>query len=196
MSWRPNPVRLSVQLPENPPLHPLPRRTWIFEPVRARQLGDTVRRPADVTLRTAALDRHRTTFGRAPELATADRGFSSTSNEQARRIAGWARSRPLVAHTNANVGSGGANGGASARKAGSVCSSAAMDWTAVATMANRACTAGSAWMSSRITWSRLRPSPGTGTLHRQAGDMKRSDTQLVARPGQDSMSNGHFFTGK
>jgi IS5 family transposase len=41
------------------------------------------KRPADVTLWTAALDRHRTIFGRAPDLATADRGFSSTQNEQA-----------------------------------------------------------------------------------------------------------------
>jgi IS5 family transposase len=46
------------------------------------------RRPADVTLWTAALDRHRLMFGRAPELATADRGFSSTSNEQAARDRG------------------------------------------------------------------------------------------------------------
>jgi transposase, IS5 family len=41
------------------------------------------RRPADVTLWTAALDRHQTMFGRAPDLAVADRGFSSASNEQA-----------------------------------------------------------------------------------------------------------------
>jgi IS5 family transposase len=39
-------------------------------------------RPADVTLWAAALDRHQTIFGRAPDLATADRGFSSASNEQ------------------------------------------------------------------------------------------------------------------
>jgi IS5 family transposase len=41
------------------------------------------KRPADVTLWTAALDRHQTIFGRAPDLAVADRGFSSASNEQA-----------------------------------------------------------------------------------------------------------------
>jgi transposase, IS5 family len=41
------------------------------------------RRPADVTLWTAGLDRHRTIFGRVPDLAVGDRGFSSASNEQA-----------------------------------------------------------------------------------------------------------------
>ena len=41
------------------------------------------RRPADVTLWTAALDRHQTIFGRAPDLAAGDRGFSSAKNEQA-----------------------------------------------------------------------------------------------------------------
>jgi transposase, IS5 family len=40
-------------------------------------------RPADVTLWTAALDRHHTIFGRAPDLAAGDRGFSSAANEQA-----------------------------------------------------------------------------------------------------------------
>jgi IS5 family transposase len=42
-----------------------------------------MKRPADVTLWTAALDRHLTIFGRAPDLAAADRGFSSATNEQA-----------------------------------------------------------------------------------------------------------------
>ncbi|HEX4567664.1 MAG TPA: ISNCY family transposase [Vicinamibacterales bacterium] len=40
-------------------------------------------RPADVTLWTSALDRHQTIFGRAPDLAAGDRGFSSAGNEQA-----------------------------------------------------------------------------------------------------------------
>jgi IS5 family transposase len=40
-------------------------------------------RPADVTLWTAALDRHQTIFGRAPDLAAGDRGFSSATNEHA-----------------------------------------------------------------------------------------------------------------
>jgi IS5 family transposase len=40
-------------------------------------------RPADVTLWTPALDRHQAIFGRAPDLAAADRGFSSARNEQA-----------------------------------------------------------------------------------------------------------------
>jgi IS5 family transposase len=40
-------------------------------------------RPADVTLWAPALDRHQEIFGRAPDLATADKGFSSTSNERA-----------------------------------------------------------------------------------------------------------------
>src|SRR5229473_1635055 len=81
-------------------------------------------RPADVTLWTAALDRHQTIFGRAPDLAAA---------ELCCRVV--ARNRPRGARTNANAGSGGANGGASARKAGLVCSNAAMDSTAVATTA-------------------------------------------------------------
>jgi len=40
-------------------------------------------RPADVTLWTPALDRHLAIFGRAPDLAAGDRGFSSARNEQA-----------------------------------------------------------------------------------------------------------------
>src|SRR5207237_372212 len=40
-------------------------------------------RPADVTLWTAALDRHETIFGHAPDLAAGDRGFASAGNEQA-----------------------------------------------------------------------------------------------------------------
>ncbi len=42
-----------------------------------------IRRPADVTLWTSALDRHQTIFGRPPDLAVADRGFSSAANEEA-----------------------------------------------------------------------------------------------------------------
>jgi IS5 family transposase len=41
------------------------------------------KRPADVTLWTTALDRHQTIFGRAPDLAAGDRGFSSATNERA-----------------------------------------------------------------------------------------------------------------
>jgi IS5 family transposase len=41
------------------------------------------KRPADVTLWTAALDRHLAIFGRAPALAAGDRGFSSATNERA-----------------------------------------------------------------------------------------------------------------
>ena len=60
-------------------------------------------RPADVTLWTAALDRHQTIFGWAPDLAVADRGFTSASNEQgghrSRRPSGRAAvARPEVAH--------------------------------------------------------------------------------------------------
>jgi IS5 family transposase len=40
-------------------------------------------RPADVTMWTSALDRHQTIFGRAPDIAAGDRGFSSATNEQA-----------------------------------------------------------------------------------------------------------------
>jgi hypothetical protein len=48
---------------------------------RAFQVHPT--RPADVTLWTAALDRHEAIFGRAPDLAAGDRGFASAGNEQA-----------------------------------------------------------------------------------------------------------------
>jgi len=41
------------------------------------------RRPADKTLWTPALDHHIEIFGRAPDIATADRGFSSAANEEA-----------------------------------------------------------------------------------------------------------------
>jgi len=40
-------------------------------------------RPADVALWTPALDRHQEIFGRAPDLATGDKGFSSAANERA-----------------------------------------------------------------------------------------------------------------
>jgi transposase, IS5 family len=40
-------------------------------------------RPNDVTLWTPALNRHQMLFGRAPDLAAGDRGFSSATNEQA-----------------------------------------------------------------------------------------------------------------
>src|SRR4030095_8605468 len=40
-------------------------------------------RPADVTLWIPALERHQAIFGRAPDLAAGDRGFSSARNEQA-----------------------------------------------------------------------------------------------------------------
>ena len=40
-------------------------------------------RPADVTLWTPVFDRHQALFGRAPDLAAGDRGFSSAANEQA-----------------------------------------------------------------------------------------------------------------
>jgi len=40
-----------------------------------------VRRPADKTLWAPALDHHIAIFGRAPDVATADRGFSSAANE-------------------------------------------------------------------------------------------------------------------
>jgi IS5 family transposase len=41
------------------------------------------KRPADVTLWVPALDRHQTIFGRAPDIAAGDRGFSSAANERA-----------------------------------------------------------------------------------------------------------------
>jgi IS5 family transposase len=48
-------------------------------------------RPADMTLWTPALDRHIAIFGAAPDLAAADRGFSSARNEDAARIRGVRR---------------------------------------------------------------------------------------------------------
>jgi IS5 family transposase len=45
-------------------------------------------RPADVTLWTPALELHQKTFGRPPELAAADRGFTSAANEEAARQRG------------------------------------------------------------------------------------------------------------
>jgi IS5 family transposase len=45
-------------------------------------------RPADVTLWTPALELHEQTFGRPPDLAAADRGFTSTANEEAARQRG------------------------------------------------------------------------------------------------------------
>ena len=48
--------------------------------ITAYKVHDT--RPADVTLWTPALDRHQQIFGRAPDLAAGDRGFSSATNEQ------------------------------------------------------------------------------------------------------------------
>jgi IS5 family transposase len=41
------------------------------------------KRPADATLWEPALEAHGQTFGRAPDLAAADRGFASAANEQA-----------------------------------------------------------------------------------------------------------------
>lgn len=40
-------------------------------------------RPADVALWAPGLDRHREIFGRTPDLATADKGFSAAANERA-----------------------------------------------------------------------------------------------------------------
>ncbi|PYQ92655.1 MAG: ISNCY family transposase [Acidobacteria bacterium] len=48
-------------------------------------------RPADRTLWAPALDRHQQIFGRAPFLATADRGFSSAANEREATIRGVRR---------------------------------------------------------------------------------------------------------
>ena len=60
-------------------------------------------RPADVQLWTPALDRHQQIFGRTPDLATGDKGFSSAANERAaarrgvRRIVLPARGRKSAA---------------------------------------------------------------------------------------------------
>jgi transposase, IS5 family len=60
-------------------------------------------RPADTNLWTPALDRHHQIFHRAPDLATGDKGFSSTANERAaaergvRRVVLPARGRKSAA---------------------------------------------------------------------------------------------------
>jgi hypothetical protein len=46
------------------------------------------RRPADVTLWTPALDVHEATFGRMPDLAAADRGFTSAGVSDYRVVSG------------------------------------------------------------------------------------------------------------
>ena len=122
-----------------------------------------VRRPREATRRRHVVDRRawigiRAIFGRAPDLAAGDRGFSSATNEQAATDRGVRRvvlprrgpKSPRDAPMNANAGSGAANAGASAAKVASVCSNGDMDSTAVATMASTACTAGSASASSPI----------------------------------------------
>ena len=48
-------------------------------------------RPADTTLWTPALDRHVEIFGRAPDVAAADRGFASAKNEDAALACGVRR---------------------------------------------------------------------------------------------------------
>ncbi len=113
-------------------------------------------RPADVTLWTPALDRHQAIFGRAPDLAAGDRGFSSARNEQAAVDRGVRRvvlprpapSRRRGAPMNVNAGSAAGNAGASGAKAASVCSNVVMVCAAVATMASTACTDGSGSASS------------------------------------------------
>jgi IS5 family transposase len=60
-------------------------------------------RPADIHFWTPALDRHQQIFGRAPDLATGDKGFSSAANERAasdrgvRRVVLPARGRKSAA---------------------------------------------------------------------------------------------------
>jgi hypothetical protein len=48
-------------------------------------------RPADKTLWAPAIDHHIAVFGRAPDVATADRGFSSAANEEAATTRGVRR---------------------------------------------------------------------------------------------------------
>jgi IS5 family transposase len=48
-------------------------------------------RPADIHLWMPALDRHQRIFGRAPDLATGDKGFSSAANERAATARGVRR---------------------------------------------------------------------------------------------------------
>ena len=97
--------------------------------VTAYQVHD--QRPADKTLWVPALDTHIALFGRAPDLATADRGFSSAANEAAatargvRRVALPCR-RPAASRQNdgptrSSGGFAAPRAGASAPKAASAC---------------------------------------------------------------------------
>lgn len=86
-------------------------------------------RPADSTLWTPVLDRHHTIFGRAPDLAAGDRGFSSAANERdaidrgVRRVILPRRGpkSPARRPMNANAGSVVANAGVLDARAASVC---------------------------------------------------------------------------
>lgn len=91
-----------------------------------------------MTLWTAALDRHQTIFGRAPDLAAGDRAFSSATNEQAATDRGVPRvilprrgpKSPRDARMNVNAGSDAASDGVSGAKAGSAYSNGDMDCVA------------------------------------------------------------------
>ena len=118
-----------------------------------------VKRPADVTLWTAAWDRP---CGSSDVPRISRRGIATSARRptnRRRRIAASAASCCRVVArrlrhgvpTNTNAGSVGANGGESAVKAASVCSNADTDSTAAATMAKTACTDGSASGSSPTT---------------------------------------------
>jgi len=61
------------------------------------------RRPADKTLWEPGLDRHIAIFGRPPDLATADRGFSPAANEQA-AVSSWRAASHLAAPWTKNAG--------------------------------------------------------------------------------------------
>src|SRR6516162_2361303 len=68
--------------------------------------------------------------------------------------------------------------------------------TAVATTVSTGCNAGLGSASLRIIWWPLRRSHARGPLHDPRDEMKRSDSEPVARSRGNSLLRGHFFTGK
>jgi IS5 family transposase len=80
----------SVKTPKNPSRELIPLHSRSRTSDRDRYEIHAAR-PADVTLWTPALDRHQAIFGRAPDLAAGDRGFSSATNEQAATARGIRR---------------------------------------------------------------------------------------------------------
>lgn len=90
--------------------------------VTASQVHD--HRPTDKTLWVPGLDTHIALFGRAPDLATADRGFSSAANEAAATARGVRRVAspcPTPATSRRRAAPTKSSDGFAARPAGALC---------------------------------------------------------------------------